>query len=94
MFRLAVGVGEITSAAAGDEDFLARAIGVLDHGDAASTFTRLRRAHQPGGAAAKNQGIELMIHRRRVIHCWRAIRETGVARCRLMPSSMGLAFQL
>jgi len=54
MLRLAMGVGEITSAAAGDEDFLARAIGVLDHGDAASTFTRLRRAHQPGGAAAKN----------------------------------------
>ena len=54
MFRLAMDIGEITSAAAGNEDFLARAIGMLDQGDAASTLTRLRRAHQPGGAAAKN----------------------------------------
>ena len=54
MFRLAVDIGEVASAAAGDEDLLARAVGVLDDGDAASAFTSLRRAHQPGGAAAKN----------------------------------------
>ena len=54
MFRLAASIGEITSAAAGNEDFLAGAVGMLDHRDAASTLTRLRRAHQPGGAAAQN----------------------------------------
>ena len=41
MFRLAMGIGEITSAAARNENFLARAIGMLDHRDAASTFTSL-----------------------------------------------------
>ena len=73
IFRLAVSIGEVTSAAAGDEDFLARAIGMLDHRDAASASASLRRAHQPGGAAAKNQGIELLIHCRRVVHFRRPI---------------------
>ena len=54
IFRLAMDIGEIASAAAGDEDFLAGAIGVLDHRDAASAFAGLDRAHQPGGAAAEN----------------------------------------
>jgi hypothetical protein len=54
MFRLAIDVGEITSAAAGNENLFSGTIGVLDHGDAASTFTRLRSAHQASGAAAKN----------------------------------------
>ena len=54
MFRLAIDVGEITSAAARDENLLAGTIGVLNDGDAASTFTGLHRAHKPGGPGAKN----------------------------------------
>jgi hypothetical protein len=64
MFRLAIGIGEITSAAAGNEDFFARAIGMLDHSDAASALASLHRAHKPGGPGAKNYGIELVIQGR------------------------------
>ena len=61
MFRLAIDVGEIAPAAARNENLFARTIGVLNHGDAASAFTRLRRAHKPGGTGAKNQDIKLAI---------------------------------
>jgi hypothetical protein len=64
MFRLAIGIGEITSAAARNENFFARTIGVLDHGDAASALASLHRAHKPGGPGAKNYGIKLVIQGR------------------------------
>jgi hypothetical protein len=61
MLRLAIGIGEITSAAARNEDFLTRAIGTLNYRDAASALASLHRAHQPSGPGAKNYGIELVI---------------------------------
>jgi hypothetical protein len=54
MFRLAIGIGEITSAAARNENLFAGTIGVLNHGDAASPFASLHRAHKSGGPGAKN----------------------------------------
>ena len=54
MFRLAIDVGEITSSAARNENLFAGTIGVLNHGDAASTFASLHRAHKSGGPGAKN----------------------------------------
>jgi len=64
IFRLAIGIGEITSAAPRNEDFFARAIGVLNYGDAASASASLHRAHKPGGPGAKNYGIKLVIQGR------------------------------
>ena len=60
IFRLAVNVGEVAAAAAGDEDLLARAIGVLEDGDAASALARFDGAHQSGGAGTKNDCVEAM----------------------------------
>src|SRR5579862_424563 len=54
MFRLAIDIGEITSATARNENLFAGTLGVLDHGDAASPFAGLHRAHEPGGPGAKN----------------------------------------
>ena len=62
MFRLAIGIGEITPAAARNEDFFARTIGMFNHGDAASTPASLHRAHKSSGPGAKNYGIKLVIH--------------------------------
>ena len=45
VFRLAVDVGEVAAASTGNEDLLASAIRVLNHGDTAPTFAGLRRAH-------------------------------------------------
>ena len=61
MFRLAIGIGEITPAAARNEDFFARTIGMFNHGDAASTPASLHRAHKSSGPGAKNYGIKLVI---------------------------------
>ena len=62
MFRLAIGIGEITSATARNENLFAWTIGMLNDGDAASALASLHRAHKPGGPGAKNYGIKLVIH--------------------------------
>jgi hypothetical protein len=64
MFRLAIGIGEITSAATGNENFFARTIGMLNHRDATSTSASLDRAHKASGPGAKNYGIKLVIQGR------------------------------
>jgi hypothetical protein len=53
-----VEVGEITAAAAGDENLLAQAIGAFENCDAASTFAGFDRADQAGCATAENQCVE------------------------------------
>jgi hypothetical protein len=58
IFRPAMKVGEIAAATAGDQDFLADAIGVLQYGDASAAFAGLDGAEQAGGAGAKNQGVK------------------------------------
>ena len=54
MFRLAIDVGEITSAPARNKNLFARAIGVLNHRHAAATFTSLHGTHKPSGTGTKN----------------------------------------
>jgi len=53
-----VNVGEIAAATAGDEDFLANAVGVFEYGDAATAFTRFDGAKKSCGASAENQNVE------------------------------------
>ncbi len=62
---LAVKVGEIAAAAAGDENLLAQAVGVFEDGDTASALAGFDGAHQAGRAAAENQCVEDMGHVRR-----------------------------
>ncbi len=54
-------IGEIATPAAGDEDLLADAISVLQHGDPAATLTGFDGAHEAGSAAAKNNYVEGLI---------------------------------
>ena len=60
IFRAAIEIGEITAAAAGDQDFLADAIGTLQHSDAPSAFAGLDRTKEPRGASAENQNVKLV----------------------------------
>ena len=64
IFRPAMEVREIAAASAGDQDFLAGAIGTFQDGDAPAAFARLDRAHQPGGSGAQNYRIEFVDHDR------------------------------
>src|SRR5580692_276768 len=59
-FRLAMKIGEVAAAPAGDQDFLADFIGPLEHGDATSAFTGFDGAKQSGGAGADNQSVKFM----------------------------------
>jgi hypothetical protein len=56
------GVGEIAAAAAGHQDLLADAVGVFDDQHALATPARGDRAHQAGGAAAHDHGVEMRAH--------------------------------
>ncbi len=51
-------VGEIATAAAGDENFLAQTIGVIENGDAVSALAGFNSAHEAGGTASENQCVE------------------------------------
>jgi hypothetical protein len=56
-------VGEIAAPAAGDQDFLANAVGVLQHSDAASTLAGGDGTHQSGSASAQDHCIVGMDHK-------------------------------
>src|SRR5437667_3296416 len=58
ILRLAIEIGEITTAAAGDQDLLADAFGMLQHGDTQSAFAGFDRAKQSRGAGAENHSVE------------------------------------
>ncbi len=59
---LAVEVGEIAAAAAGDENLLAQTVGVFEQGDAPAALAGLDGAHQACRAAAENECVEAMGH--------------------------------
>jgi hypothetical protein len=63
VFRLAMTIGEITTAAAGDQDFFADAIRVFKDSHAAAAFSRFDGAQQSRRATTKNKHIEFSIHR-------------------------------
>ena len=58
ILRLAVQVGEIAAAAAGNQNLLAQSVGVLEDRDAASALAGLDGAHQARRASAENQCVE------------------------------------
>ena len=60
VFRPAMQVGEIAPASAGDQDFLADAVGALQHRDTAPAFAGFYGAEQTRGPCAKNQSVKLM----------------------------------
>jgi hypothetical protein len=55
-----VEVREIAAPSAGNKDFLADALGTLQHDHAPPAFAGLDCAKQSGGARPKNQSIKLM----------------------------------
>jgi hypothetical protein len=69
-------VGEIATASAGNEDFLADAIGAFQHGNPAAALSRFDGAHQSGCAAAEHDYVKCFLvqvtsFRRRVGDCQR-----------------------
>jgi hypothetical protein len=55
-----VDVGEVASAASGDQDLLADAFRVVEQHHAPSASARLQRAHHAGGACAQNYDINFL----------------------------------
>jgi len=58
IFGSGVKVGEIAAAAAGNEDFLADAVGALEKGDTVSAFSGFNGTEQTSGASAEDEDIE------------------------------------
>ena len=61
IFRLAKNVAEIAAAAAGDQDFLADALGMLEDSDAPPAFAGFDRAEESRGAGAKNESVKFVV---------------------------------
>lgn len=57
-FRLAMQVGEIAPPAAGDQDFGARLVEMIQQQHLAAALSRGQSAHQPGGAGTDHDGVE------------------------------------
>src|SRR5208337_4580492 len=60
ILRLAMNVGEVAAAPAGDEDFFADAVSVFQDGDAAAALARFDGAQQACSAAADYQNVEFL----------------------------------
>jgi hypothetical protein len=51
-------VGEVAASAAGDQDFLADAVGMFEHNDATAALAGLDGTHQAGSAASQDDHVE------------------------------------
>jgi len=60
ILRAAMDICEIASAAAGDENFLADAIGALKDGDAASALSSFGCAEESCGAGAEDENVKFV----------------------------------
>ena len=60
--RSDVQIGEVAASATGNKDFLSRPIGVIEQQHAPSPPARGDGAHQPGGAGAENDDVEIFHH--------------------------------
>jgi len=60
ILRLAMNVSEVAAASAGDEDFFADAIDVLEDGDATAALAGFDGAEEAGSAAADYQNVEFL----------------------------------
>jgi hypothetical protein len=63
ILRAAMDVREIATAATGDENFLADAVGALEDGDAATSFAGLDRTEEARGTCAENQSVKFVRQR-------------------------------
>ena len=59
LIRLAVEIGEVAAASAGDEDFFSDFVGVFKEEHAAAAFTGFDRAKKPGGTGTENNDVEI-----------------------------------
>ena len=57
VFGSCVEVGEVAAASAGDEDFFAGAVGVVDKEDAAPAASSLEGAHEAGGTCSEDDCV-------------------------------------
>ena len=60
IFGVTMEVCEIAAAAAGDEDFLADAIGALEDRDAATALASFDGAEESRGAGAEDEGVKIV----------------------------------
>jgi hypothetical protein len=60
VFGLAVKVGEVAASAAGDQDFLAQAVGMLEDRDAATALASFDGAEESRGAGAEDEGVKIV----------------------------------
>ena len=58
VFRAGVEVGEVASPAAGDEDFFAGAVGVLEDEGAASAAAGFEAAHETSGSGSEDENVD------------------------------------
>lgn len=58
IFRSGMDVGEVAATTAGDEDFFADAVGVLEYGHPTAAFAGLGGAEEAGGAGAEDQDVK------------------------------------
>ena len=56
-------VGEITAPAAGDEDFLADTVSVIQNNNSAPALASLNGTHQASRTGADYDRVELLFHR-------------------------------
>ena len=73
--RLAVNVGEVAAASAGDEDFTAGQAAVIEKGYAASTLAGHGCAHQARGSGSQNNYVKFPGW---IIHAFEARSEAGI----------------
>jgi hypothetical protein len=59
IFRLAINIGEVAAASAGDEDFFADFFGVFQEEDATVALAGLDGAEEAGGAGTEDDDVEV-----------------------------------
>ena len=62
IFGLAMQIGEIAAASAGDKDLLGDAVSTLKNGDAPAAFASFDGAQEAGGTGAENDDIKVVGH--------------------------------
>jgi hypothetical protein len=87
ILRAGVQVGEITAAAAGDQDLLADSIRALEQQDTPAPLPGFEGTHQAGRAGSENDDIVFLTHAE-TIHVWTSLTGSGESKtCSLILNS-------
>jgi hypothetical protein len=78
-------VGEIATAATGDQDLFADAIGAFEQQDTASAFAGFDGTHQAGGPGSENDDVTGLVH----AEFWTGDRATGFTEMSLAKGAAG-----